>query len=140
LAARARWSFLLELSLALLFCLVLALSIAIYRYRRPSLSSQNSLASHMYWRVCQLATWAGFTPQGWQTPYEYSRALVRNFPQVTAPVRRLTDLYVRERWASPREMPHPAEQADLERLWPSLRRTFLRLFLLRFRRRKTNAR
>src|SRR5205085_7909514 len=63
LAARGRWSFLLELSLALLFCLVLALSIAIYKYRRPSLSSQNSLASHMYWRVCRLATWAGFAPQ-----------------------------------------------------------------------------
>jgi len=140
LDGRARWGLLLDLSLALLFCLILALSIAIFRYRRPGLSAQNSLVSRMYWRVCRLATWAGLAPQGWQTPYEYSRALGRHFPQVTAPVRRLTDLYVRERWASPHEMPHPAEQADLERLWPSLRRTFLRLFFLRFRRGKIKAR
>lgn len=140
LAARARWSFLLELSLALLFCLVLALCVAIYRYRRPALASQNSLVSRAYWRVCRLATWAGFAPQRWQTPYEYSRALARHFPQVTTSVRWLTDLYVRERWASPREMPHPAEQANLERLWPSLRMTFLRLFFLRFTRGRTNTR
>src|SRR5205085_1437317 len=127
-------------SLALLFCLVLALCIVIFRYRRPGLSTQHSLVSRMYWRVCRLATWAGLAPQGWQTPYEYYRTLAHHFPQVTAPVRWLTDLYVRERWAGPGGMPHPTEQADLERLWPHLRRTFLRLFFLRFRKRKTNAR
>ena len=133
LNAAARRNLLLDLSLALFFCLLLALSVGIFRYWRRKPSASLSFVSLIYWRVCRLATWAGFAPQKWQTPYEYSRALVRHFPQAAAPLRRLTNLYVRERWAAPRDMPYPAEKDDLARHWPHLRRTLVRLLFLRFR-------
>jgi hypothetical protein len=115
------------------------LCIAFLRYWRRKHSTHSTFVSNMYWCVCRLAAWAGLAPQGWQTPYEYSRALTRHFPQATAPLRRLTDLYVRERWAAPHEMPYPAEEDDLERLWPHLRRILLRLLFIRFKIRKPGA-
>jgi hypothetical protein len=44
---------------------------------------------------------------------------------------RLTDLFVRERWATPRESSRAPE--EVEALWPSLRNNLLRLFIRRFR-------
>ena len=70
-------------------------------------------------------------PRGWQTPYEYSSMLIRHVPYDAAPLRRLTDLFVRDRWAAPHEVPYVPEEDDLERLWPHLRRVLLRLIVLR---------
>jgi hypothetical protein len=89
----------------------------------------------MFWRVCRLASWAGLPPRGWQTPYEYNRVLSRHFPRVATPLRRVTDLFVRERWAAPHELPGAAEEQALEKLWPQLRNTLFRSIL---KRRHTN--
>ena len=46
-------------------------------------------------------------------------------------MRRLTELFVRDRWAAPHETPYAAEEDDLGRLWPHLRHLLLRLMLLK---------
>ena len=46
-------------------------------------------------------------------------------------MRRLTELFVRDRWAPHHETPYAAEEDDLERLWPHLRNVLLRLILLK---------
>ena len=53
------------------------------------------------------------------------------FPQAAAPLHRVTEIFVRERWAAPHEIPGPAEQQTLEKLWPRLRNTFIRSAFLR---------
>src|SRR6266571_1344168 len=135
-AAIARENLLVGLTIATLLCSFLVLLAAICTYWWRNLYRNASFVSGMYWRICRAASWAGLPPLGSQTPYEYSAMLSRNVPaQTAAPLRRLTDLFVRERWAPTHHAPHPAEQADLERLQPRLRALLLQLFLRRFRRR-----
>jgi hypothetical protein len=95
------------------------------------LFSKTNFISGMFWRACRIASWAGMPPSGWQTPYEYSSMLIRHVPSEAAPLRRLTELFVRDRWAAPHEVPYVPEEDDLERLWPHLRRVLLRLIVLR---------
>ncbi|WP_376793900.1 DUF3488 and DUF4129 domain-containing transglutaminase family protein [Thermogemmatispora sp.] len=112
------------------FGLLLLASSAILWRRR--LAGQMSAASRLFWRLCRLASLAGFRPRSWQTPYEYSARLSQAIPEATPPLLRLTELFVRERWAAPYESPSPTEEAEIERLWPPLRRSLLRLWLRRF--------
>ncbi len=95
------------------------------------LFSKTNFISGMFWRACRIASWAGMPPSGWQTPYEYSSMLIRHVPSEAAPLRRLTELFVRDRWAAPHEVPYVHEEDDLERLLPHLRRVLLRLIVLR---------
>ncbi len=83
----------------------------------------------MYWRICYLARFLGLGPKAWQTPYEYSRVLIRQVPQSESTLRRLTDLFVRDRWAAPYQAPHPDELQDAEQLWPTIWQTMGQLFL-----------
>ena len=80
----------------------------------------------VYRRVCRLGSIIGTPPQRWQTPYEYYLMLGRRFPRAAAPMRRITELFVRERWASPHQEPGPTEAQALEKLWPQLRNTLIR--------------
>ena len=73
----------------------------------------------------------GVPPQRWQTRYEYYRILGRHYPHAASPMRRLTELFVRERWAPPQHAPDPSEGRDLEKLWPHLRKTLIRSFFTR---------
>jgi transglutaminase-like putative cysteine protease len=114
-------------ALAVLFILLFAFC----SYWWRMLYTKTNFVSGMFWRACQVASWAGMPPRGWQTPYEYSSMLIRHVPYEAAPLRRLTDLFVRDRWAAPHEVPYVPEEDDLERLWPHLRRVFLRLIVLR---------
>jgi transglutaminase-like putative cysteine protease len=132
----ANSNLLVGLSLGTLCCSILLLLLSILTYWWRNLFANASFVTGMYWRVCRLASWVGLPPQSWQTPYEYSRMLGRYFPQDMAPLRRLTELFVRDRWAAPHEMPFTAEEDDLERLWPHFRRMFLHIFLLRMRKRQ----
>ncbi len=113
--------------LAVLFFLLLAYCSYWWRI----LYTKTNFISGMFWRACQVASWAGMPPRGWQTPYEYSSMLIRHVPYEAAPLQRLTELFVRERWAAPHEVPYVPEEDDLERLWPHLRRVLLRLIVLR---------
>jgi transglutaminase-like putative cysteine protease len=118
-------SALLGISLLVLFTSCLILAFAVVRYRKVRSAAQGAVTS-VYQRLCRVASLLGSPPAAWQTPYEYTFALSKRFPQASASLRRLADLFVRERWASPKQAPAPAEQQELERLWPDLRNTLLR--------------
>lgn len=122
--ALATQNLLLALSLLFLLCscIVLGLAIVRYRSRRAPLAPIASI----YARLCRLAGLVGSPPASWQTPYEYTFVLSRRFPQASAPLRRLADLFVRERWASPQQHPAPREAQEIQHLWPHLRNTLLR--------------
>lgn len=122
---------LLGLSLLVLLCCLCFLIFALYSYWWRSLYTGANVVSAMFWRTCRIAGWAGLPPQGWQTPFEYSNMLGQRFPREAAPMRRLTELFVRARWAAPYETPYVVEEDDLERLWPHLRTLLLRMMLLR---------
>lgn len=116
---------LLTISLVILFCSFVVLGLAVIRYQRTSRSMHSPITS-IYARLCRIAGLVGSPPASWQTPYEYTFALSRRFPQVSTALRRVADLFVRERWASPQQVPMTAEERELERLWPHLRNTILR--------------
>jgi transglutaminase-like putative cysteine protease len=131
---------LLGLSLLVLLCSLCFLVFALYSYWWRSLYAGANIVSAMFWRTCRIAGWAGLPPQGWQTPFEYSNTLGQHFPREAAPMRRLTELFVRARWAAPNETSYVVEEDDLERLWPHLRTLLLRMMLLRIGKRKPRSR
>jgi hypothetical protein len=104
------------LVLALLFFLTI-----IVRYWWRRLYESSMLVSVLFWRFCQIASWVGLGPKAWQTPYEYSSMLCRQFPEQAAPLSRLTKLFVRERWGIPRRAPRELELADATCLWSAIR-------------------
>lgn len=89
----------------LLLCLVLALTWwrLLFRGLPPVAAA--------FARVARLGAWAGAPPQRYQTPSEYADELGGVLPGQRQSLRRLSDIYTRERWgggASPdalREMP-----------------------------------
>ena len=130
-SALARQNLFLALSLVTLLGSVVIFCFALlFRYKGYKLSATVT-ASTIFRRVCRLGVLIGSPPQRWQTPYEYYRMLGRRFPQAAAPLRRVTELFVRERWAAPHQVPGPAEEQSLEKLWPHLRNTLIRSFLSR---------
>lgn len=118
-------SLLLTIALLALFGSCIALGFALMRYQRARHASRTAIAS-VFVRLCRLARLVGIPPAVWQTPYEYTFMLSKHFPQASATLHRLADLFVRERWAAPQQAPDSREQQELERLWPGLRNTILR--------------
>lgn len=114
----------LAFSLVILLCSFVVLAMAIARYRVSR--SPRSRITTIYARLCRIAGLVGAPHAAWQTPYEYTFALSRRFPQASAALRRLADLFVRERWAAPQQAPDAREEQELARLWPRLRNTILR--------------
>ncbi len=114
----------LAIALIFLLCSFCVLGVSIARYR--SRLSPRSATTSVYARLCRLAAMLGSPPAAWQTPYEYTFALSRRFPEAAGALRRLADLVVRERWALPQYAPAPTEERDLTRIWPRLRKTILR--------------
>ena len=136
-ATIARQNLFLGLSLAILCGSLIILAFALFvRYKGFRLSTTNTVSSTIFWRICRFGKFAGLPPQRWQTPYEYSRMLGWRFPQAAAYLRRVTELFVRERWAAPHEMRVPAEQQALEKLWPHMRNTLIRSLFLHQRRQR----
>jgi transglutaminase-like putative cysteine protease len=127
----ARQNLFLTLSLATLLGSVVIFCFALlFNYKGNKLSASVT-ASIIYRRVCRLAALIGSPPQRWQTPYEYYRMLGRRFPQAATPMRRVTELFVRERWAAPHQAPGPGEKQSLEKQWLQLRNTLIRSFFFR---------
>ncbi len=122
-------SVLIGLSMTVLVLSLLFFFVALGRYWWRSLYENSTFIAGMYWRVCYLARFVGLGPKTWQTPYEYSNVLIRQVPQGESTFRRLTDLFVRDRWAAPYQAPHPNELQDAEQLWPSIWQLMGKLFL-----------
>jgi transglutaminase-like putative cysteine protease len=132
-ATIARQNLFLGLSLAILCGSLIVLAFALFvRFKDSRPNTSTTVSSTIFWRICRFGRLVGLPPQRWLTPYEYSRVLGRRFPQAAASLRRVTELFVRERWAAPHEIPGPAEQQALEKLWPHLRNTFIRSLFLKW--------
>lgn len=115
----------LTIALLVLLASCAVLGLAVFRYQRARRAAQSTITA-IYARLCRVARMVGSPPATWQTPYEYTFLLSKRFPQASTALRRLADLFVRERWATPQQAPNPHEQRELERLWPSLRNSILR--------------
>ena len=57
--------------------------------------------------------------------------LGRRYPRAAAPMRRITELFERERWAPLHQAPDPIEEQALEKLWHQLRNALIRSFFAR---------
>ncbi len=120
----------LGFSMLILLASLFVLLLAIFRYRARDAVGATAISS-MFWRLSRLASLAGVPPQPWQTPYEYTHTLSRHYPQARTPLRRLAELFVRERYAPTYQAPQSAEAQDIEKLWPNLRNSLLRSLLTR---------
>ncbi len=122
---------LIAFALLVLLASVAALYLAILRYRKTQ--EGRATVVTIYARLCRMASLIGSPPALWQTPYEYTFALSRRFPQASSALRQLADLFVRERWAAMPPTPVSEEKRALDGLWPRLRNTMLRALLTRDR-------
>ena len=129
--AIVRQNLFLTLSLVTLFGSLAVFGLALLKRYKGYQISASITASMVYRRVCRLGVIFGAPPQRWQTPYEYYRVLGRRYPRAAAPMRRITELFVRERWAPPHQSPDPIEEQALEKLWHQLRNALIRSFFAR---------
>ncbi|GER88444.1 hypothetical protein KDW_26060 [Dictyobacter vulcani] len=116
------------ISLGILLCAIIFFvsTIVIKRRREYEVS-----VSRFFWRACRVAAWAGLGPKSWQTPYEYATMLSQHLERKEPALWHLTDLFVRERWGAPQQVPQEQDAVTIERTWPSLRSMLVRLFFLR---------
>jgi transglutaminase-like putative cysteine protease len=124
---------LVEISMAAVVCSLLLFLVALAMYWWRSLFANSTVISGIFWRLCYIASWAGFSPRSWQTPYEYSRMLSRHFPEQAHPLWRLTELFVRDRWGTPQQVPQAHEEEYAEHLWSNLRGMVMKLALKRLK-------
>jgi transglutaminase-like putative cysteine protease len=110
---------------------ILVFLFAALSYWWRSLYANSTVVAGMYWRICWLASKAGLSPKISQTPYEYSEMLIQHVPEGKAPLRRLTEMFVHDRWATPYHATPPCDIEDIERLWPTLRNMLLSLLIKR---------
>lgn len=59
--------------------------------------------------------------------------LIQHFPHQARPLWRLTELFVRDRWAAPHQVPHEHEEAYAQQIWASLRGVMIKLALKKVR-------
>jgi transglutaminase-like putative cysteine protease len=109
----------------LLVVIALLVLIGGLMYRGRNFSTQGSLVTQKFLQVCYLAGLTGLGPKSWQTPYEYGEMLSRHVPQQTRSLWRLTEMFVRERWAAPHQVPRYEEVEAVEKFWPSLQHALL---------------
>lgn len=86
------------------------------------------MAAQLYGRLCVLASWAGIELRRSQTPYEYIQELAVTVPNDAATLERLSDIYVRDRWADPESKEHPRRTGEISELQGLWRRLQPRLF------------
>jgi transglutaminase-like putative cysteine protease len=126
-----RQNLFLALSLVILFGALAVFGLALRKRYKAKHPGSSITASMIYRRMCRLGTMIGVPPQRWQTPYEYYRMLGRRYPRAAAPMRRITELFVRERWAPPHQAHDPNEGKALEKLWHQLRNALIRSLFAR---------
>ena len=120
-------AFLLGGTIFLLLCALLALLFAAVRYWWHSLYANSPPIPALYWRISYIAGLLGLTPRPSQTPYEFGSRLCRAAPKQAPAIWRLTELFVRERWAGLRPEQEQRAEGELTRLRPHLRGTIARL-------------
>ena len=92
-----------------------------------------SPAVQIYGRLCLLANWAGIKVQPSQTPFEYIQEVSVVAPDDKPMLERLSDIYVRDRWANPESDEHPLRSGEINELstmWKKLQPRFF-LYMLR---------
>ncbi len=119
---------LMILSIGLLVLLLLLGTMAIISSWWRKLYANYPFAARMYWRFCRVASWAGFAPKEWQTPYEYSGMLHWHLSRPSTPLWHLTEMFVRDRWGGPYYGPYSNEERAVRRQWAALRGALLSLF------------
>jgi transglutaminase-like putative cysteine protease len=122
-------------SMVVLLCSIVLFLVAVARYWWRGLYADSMFIAATFWRLCRMASWVGLAPRRWQTPYEYSRILCQRVPQEAGSLWRLTELFVRERWAPVSQTPYVMTNAELRRIWPDLRRIFVRLLWMKAQKR-----
>lgn len=120
---------LLALAIGVFVLSLLLFLFALGRYWWRNLYAHSSLVAGAYWRFCHVASWLGLGPRQWQTPYEYSYMLSKQLPHQASPLRHLTELFVRDRYAAPHQARRPHDEETVERLWPTLRALLFQLFM-----------
>jgi transglutaminase-like putative cysteine protease len=126
-----RQNLFLTLSLVILFGSLALFGFALLKRYKDSHPDVSITASMVYRRVCRLGVIMGTPPKRWQTPFEYYRMLGRRYPRAATPMRHITELFVRERWAPPRSTPDPIEEQALVKLWHQLRNALIRSLFAR---------
>jgi transglutaminase-like putative cysteine protease len=109
---------------AFVLLLVLLIGVGVVSWWR-NLYATSSFTASKFWRLCWLAGLFGLAPKKWQTPFEYGAMLSRHFPQHSQSLWRLTEMFVRERWGAPYQVPRQEEEQVVAQYWPSLLRMFL---------------
>ncbi|HLJ32930.1 MAG TPA: transglutaminase domain-containing protein, partial [Ktedonobacteraceae bacterium] len=128
-------SLLIALTIGSLLFSLLVLLLALATRWWSNLYPESTVIAGMYWRLCRVASWAGFAPRESQTPYEYSFLLSQHVPRHATVLQRLTELFVREKYAGPRNLsPHVLNEMG-EHVRPGLRKAMLRLLFSRFKKR-----
>jgi len=118
---------LLSGAIVLLLCSLLVLLFALIRYWWNSLYAKSPPIPAMFWRISYIAALVGLTPRPSQTPYEFGSRLCRAAPRQAPSIWRLTELFVRERWAGLRPEQEQHAEGELTRLRPGLRGIVVRL-------------
>lgn len=125
---------LMGLSIGLLVLLLLLVTMALIASWWRNLYANHPFAARLYWRFCRVASWAGFAPKEWQTPYEYSGMLHWHLSRPSNPLWHLTEIFVRDRWGGPYYGPYSNEERVAQRQWTALRGALLSLFFKKKRR------
>jgi len=77
-----------------------------------------------YARLATYARWLGVPFGESNTPLERGRRIARNVPQGSRPVTTITDMYIAERYARPRDLT-PAEEEAAAQAWRKARRSLI---------------
>jgi transglutaminase-like putative cysteine protease len=109
----------------LILALIPAGLATLWALRERKLRGLN-LVERVYHRLCDFARRLGIEYRRHQTPYEYAAALITALPEGQVPVRRIADLYVRERFSGREVSGKEAEEA-----WRGLRPILWRRWLQR---------
>jgi transglutaminase-like putative cysteine protease len=109
----------------LILALIPAGLATLWALRERKLRGLN-LVERVYQKLCSFARRLGIEYRRHQTPYEYTGALIAALPEGQVPVRRIADLYVRERFSGREVGGQEAEEA-----WRGLRPILWRRWLQR---------
>ncbi len=116
------------LSIGLFVLILILLAFVMISSWWRKLYANYPFAARIYWRFCRVASWAGFAPKEWQTPYEYSGMLRGHLSRSSTPLWHLTEMFVRDRWGGPYYGPYRNEERTAQRQWAMLRGALLGLF------------
>ncbi|MCS6846729.1 MAG: transglutaminase-like domain-containing protein, partial [Anaerolineae bacterium] len=116
----------------LLIPLLIAAALGALRYLEGAGLGKLPAVERAYALITRYAGWLGIGKQRQFTPYEQAEALAQRAPQAQAPVQRITDLYVRKRFAPPKDVRSQGDDTEALSAWAQAR-SYLRRALLQTR-------